>query len=645
MANKAIDSIVDLDEGWSEVDTWEVSGIITAEEALEAEKEAEEAKGKVEDEEQRYALLTQAAQDTMKELAGLLEKVELSTATKEEMERIAEMNEKMELLKSDISVSKSTIKSHNDDMVRSVSKKKIYDFSNAAKARDIRAALHYVHDAEAVDLAFLLDCTGSMGRYIEAAKKSIKEIVARVKHTNPDLKLRIAVVGYRDLTDRNPFEVLDFTSSIQQFEKFVSKLVADGGRDPPEDIAGAVKKANALSWAQASRVVFLIADYPCHGTKYHDYPFPDDDLYPNGTPGICIETELKVLGAKTGKEGAMNLHFGRINAECDIMIRAFAATGIPFEVNDLDDPQKLSRAVTSSVRKSISRSVTASRSRSEHAAAADLIEDEATLAVYKICETMPSKEEWNDIPTRPVNFLCNKPISSVEDLKAPLWFGVVRWGVSASKGTEAKKMLMQCALDPFAQGESRLAYYGRIGVDENALTLPMAGKVFKEFKKTCKSAEVDRKQYLAQMEVSAIANFLAKEYNNTDRPSNCPKIRFLDVIVVETDEKIAGGRYCAEELLPTDEGSFTRFSNNTGFWNEDEINQSLLLFTRFTFEKTGGYLMVTDLQGIRTEDEFILTDPAILCMDKVRFGGTNLGAKFMKKCMDSTNAMMEEYFV
>ena len=144
MSKKGLGSIIDLDEGWSQVDMWEESGIITGEEALEAEREAEEAKTKLEDEEKGYKLLTQAAKDHMDEMASLLEKVKVSTATKEEMERISKINEKMELLKADISESKSVIKSRNEDIVRSVSKKKRYDFSNAAKDRDIRAALNYV---------------------------------------------------------------------------------------------------------------------------------------------------------------------------------------------------------------------------------------------------------------------------------------------------------------------------------------------------------------------------------------------------------------------------------------------------------------------------------------------------------------------
>ena len=54
-------------------------------------------------------------------------------------------------------------------------------------------------------------------------------------------------------------------------------------------------------------------------------------------------------------------------------------------------------------------------------------------------------------------------------------------------------------------------------------------------------------------------------------------------------------------------------------------------------------MMVTDLQGVRHGNEYILTDPAILCKDNTRFGETNLGGTFIDKCMTATEAMLEEY--
>ena len=72
------------------------------------------------------------------------------------------------------------------------------------------------------------------------------------------------------------------------------------------------------------------------------------------------------------------------------------------------------------------------------------------------------------------------------------------------------------------------------------------------------------------------------------------------------------------------------------------MDESLFRFTDFTFMVTREYLMVTDLQGVRKGKEFFLTDPVILCKDILRFGRTNLGSKFMKRCTDSTRALMSE---
>lgn len=190
-----------------------------------------------------------------------------------------------------------------------------------------------------------------MTRHIEAAKTSMRDVVSTVTRTNPHLKMRVAVVAYRDICDVNRFEELNFTDSVAQFEGFVSKLQATGGGDAPEDLAGAIQKANQLSWQQVSRVTFVISDCPCHGREFHTL----EDSYPQGTPGICIKIELHAL-MKKGGDGGMRLVFGRITKWCDDMIQVFASNGIKFDVYDIKDPSKLSAAVSSSVSESISKS-------------------------------------------------------------------------------------------------------------------------------------------------------------------------------------------------------------------------------------------------------------------------------------------------
>lgn len=633
-------SFLDREDGWSSVDAWESPGIVSAAEASEADKTMVALREEIKRDEEKHRVLAAAAKKHMTDLTDLIEKVELSTATKEEMERLSKLEKKMMDIKKDLTATTSAIKSKTEELAKSKTKSKEYDLLKSVKESDIKSVIRLVRDAEAVDLAFLLDCTGSMSSYIEATKESIKNIVRRVSRTNQGLKLRIAVVGYRDISDSNRFEMLDFTTCTKTFEEFVGHLKANGGGDAPEDIAGAFQKANSLSWTQTSRVTFLIADAPCHGSEFHRF----DDSYPHGTPGIDVESEIKKLMKKGGQAG-MSLHFGRITVHCDQMIRVFKDHGIEFAVSDLKDAKNLAASVTTGVRKSISKSITASRSKSKSKSKLSefgSVGSEGSVVSIKdyiICVAKPSPAEWERIDAKSVQVLKNKPVKSINDLKSPLYFGWIRFGISEeSSKIDETRMLLRRAKDPFAEGESRLAFYGMVGSSIDRLR----DVVVKSFKTVGSKASTDRKRYLIQMEVSTIAHFLVEKYNTEYRPSHCAEVSFLNVCVVEGDDE-GKERYCMEEILPGAADSFNKFSNNTGYWNEDEINQSLLLFTRFTHEVTGGYLMVTDLQGVRQGNQYILTDPAILCQDSARFGKTNLGRKFIDKCMESTAAMLEEY--
>ena len=156
------------------------------------------------------------------------------------------------------------------------------------------------------------------------------------------------------------------------------------------------------------------------------------------------------------------------------------------------------------------------------------------------------------------------------------------------------------------------------------------------------------KEYKTLMDNSTAAVFLANEYNESNyRPVHCARIRYLKVSIVEekdgSTEQVAMDetfRFNTEALLP--EGAFTKFNNNVGNWHEDHLDESLLRFTIFAHDITDGYLVVSDLQGVKRENEFILTDPAVLCKDLLRFGDSNLGEAFIEKCFESTKAIMKE---
>ena len=65
-------------------------------------------------------------------------------------------------------------------------------------ARRITASavlLERVKQLDKVDLAFLVDATGSMGTYIEQVKEQVSTIVSDMQRNEPELKMRLAFVG------------------------------------------------------------------------------------------------------------------------------------------------------------------------------------------------------------------------------------------------------------------------------------------------------------------------------------------------------------------------------------------------------------------------------------------------------------------
>ena len=57
---------------------------------------------------------------------------------------------------------------------------------------------------DSFDICFIMDATGSMGPYIDAARDSVLGIARDLEATYPKQKRRFAVVAYRDLDPSTP---------------------------------------------------------------------------------------------------------------------------------------------------------------------------------------------------------------------------------------------------------------------------------------------------------------------------------------------------------------------------------------------------------------------------------------------------------
>ena len=54
---------------------------------------------------------------------------------------------------------------------------------------------------KSLDVMFIIDCTGSMGSWIEASKKEIKSIIECIRNQYFGIIIRVSIVAYRDHCD------------------------------------------------------------------------------------------------------------------------------------------------------------------------------------------------------------------------------------------------------------------------------------------------------------------------------------------------------------------------------------------------------------------------------------------------------------
>ena len=115
-----------------------------------------------------------------------------------------------------------------------------------------------------VDIVICLDTTGSMGRYIDAVRRKLAPMMARIVSAFTDW--RIGMVLYRDYPpDLYITRLMPFTRDFHSFQRFLNSAIAWGGGDIPEAVYEALfDAADKFPWAAESRIIILIGDAPPH---------------------------------------------------------------------------------------------------------------------------------------------------------------------------------------------------------------------------------------------------------------------------------------------------------------------------------------------------------------------------------------------
>jgi hypothetical protein len=121
-----------------------------------------------------------------------------------------------------------------------------------------------------VDLAFVIDTTGSMGPYITSVQTAAVAILGKVL---TDADAEVAVVDYKDYysgcaSDGYAARVdQDFTSDSAALTGAIMALTAYGGCDTPESVYSGLLTALNLKWPQwpgVQKSIILMGDAPPH---------------------------------------------------------------------------------------------------------------------------------------------------------------------------------------------------------------------------------------------------------------------------------------------------------------------------------------------------------------------------------------------
>jgi hypothetical protein len=130
-----------------------------------------------------------------------------------------------------------------------------------------------------VEVAFVLDTTGSMGPLIEGAKRKIWSIATSILDANPDAEIRMGLIAYRDIGDVYVTKKFELTTDIQDLYANLLELRARGGGDWPESVNEALHTAvTRLAWSygpEVCRIMFLVGDAPPHMDYAQDMKYPD----------------------------------------------------------------------------------------------------------------------------------------------------------------------------------------------------------------------------------------------------------------------------------------------------------------------------------------------------------------------------------
>ncbi|KAK4207135.1 alpha kinase vwkA [Rhypophila decipiens] len=279
----------------------------------------------------------------------------------------------------------------------------------------------------------------------------------------------------------------------------------------------------------------------------------------------------------------------------------------------------------------------------------------STIAKYKsrrdakrtIVETDKSPPQWETpgwldetivAEAFSTNLINVSPTTGASSVKSPLDEMLSQTSSSMTSAISTTEITIHRRSQPFAQGAMRIAAYARTANSTNKL-------VVKTFKKGGKRLA----HMVEDMYCQALCKTFALEFNTLLGSDTVHSLDFIMVTCLKP--KTASWSDVNIECLtlePYIAGPYIKYNSNSGYVNDlsdynhegsifpfafvlsdiEKANNAAQALSHFTFERSKGQLLISDLQGVGR----MLTDPAIHSKDPERFklADTNLGESGFK---------------
>lgn len=167
------------------------------------------------------------------------------------------------------------------------------------------------YEPDFLDLAFVIDTTGSMQDELDWLTRELRGIVRQAQQVAPNANIRYGLVVYRDRGDEYIVRNFGFTQSQGQMIRWLRDQRALGGGDYPEAAAQAMQAGAALPWRRGNgeRLMFHIADAPPHSRDARAYlaaaqaaAGQNVQIFGLGASGVAAESEylMRQAAAMTG---------------------------------------------------------------------------------------------------------------------------------------------------------------------------------------------------------------------------------------------------------------------------------------------------------------------------------------------------------